>query len=79
MVIKAKVNTNNTIVVTKQNVPGMSTLKNLTDVDATTLEDGSVLMYEASANKFKVTTDISLTGTNYVSGGNFQENKKWQQ
>jgi len=71
MVIKAKVNTNNTIVVTKQNVPGMSTLKNLTDVDATTLEDGSVLMYEASANKFKVTTDISLTGTNYVSGGNF--------
>ncbi|MDP6583486.1 MAG: hypothetical protein QF535_02440 [Anaerolineales bacterium] len=71
MVIKAKVNTNNTIVVTKQNVPGMSTLKNLTDVDATTLEDGSVLMYEVSANKFKVTTNISLTGTNYVSGGNF--------
>ena len=71
MAISAKVNTNNTIVVTKQVVPGEALLKNLTDVDSSDLKDGSILMYRDSTKTFVTTTDLSLSGTLYVTGGNF--------
>ena len=71
MAITAKVNTNNTIVVTKQVVPGEALLKNLTDVDSSSLTDGSILIYRDSTKTFVTTTDLSLSGTNFVTGGNF--------
>jgi hypothetical protein len=60
-----------TIVVTKQNIPSETTLRGLTDVDASTLADGSVIVWKDSSSRFIVTDDISLTGSNYISGGNF--------
>ncbi len=75
----AKISDGSTIVVTKQVVPGEALLKNLTDVDSTDLKDGSILMYRDSTKTFVTTTDLSLSGTLYVTGGNFQEYNKWQQ
>ena len=60
----AKISDGSTIVVTKQVVPGEALLKNLTDVD-------SILMYRDSTKTFVTTTDLSLSGTLYVTGGNF--------
>ena len=60
-----------TIVATKVVVPGQQLLKNLTDVDSSTLDDGSILIYRNSTQTFVTTTDLSLSGTNYVIGGNF--------
>ena len=60
-----------TIVVTKVLTPGATLLKNLTDVDSQTLEDGSVLVYRESTSNFVTTTNISLTGENFMNGGNF--------
>ena len=60
-----------TIVVTKVLTPGATLLKNLTDVDSSTLEDGAVIVYRSSTANFVTTTNVSLTGTNYMNGGNF--------
>ena len=67
----AKISDGSTIVVTKQVVPGEALLRNLTDVDSTDLKDGSILMYRDSTQTFVTTTDLSLSGTLYVTGGNF--------
>ena len=67
----ASVKDGSTIVVTKQVVPGEALLKNLTDVDSSTLIDGSILIYRDSTKTFVTTTDLSLSGNNYVTGGNF--------
>lgn len=67
----ATVQDGETIVATKVVVPGQQLLKNLTDVDSSTLTDGSILMYRESTSTFVTTTDLSLSGTNYVTGGNF--------
>jgi len=67
----ASVKDGSTIVVTKQVVPGEALLKNLTDVDSSTLIDGSILIYRDSTKTFVTTTDLSLSGTLYVTGGNF--------
>ena len=37
----------------------------------TLLVDGSILIYRDSTSSFVTTTDLSLSGTNYVTGGNF--------
>ena len=60
-----------TIVVTKVLTPGATLLKNLTDVDSSTLEDGSVIVYRSSTANFVTTTNVSLTGENFMNGGNF--------
>jgi hypothetical protein len=60
-----------TIVVTKVLTPGATLLKNLTDVDSQTLEDGAVIVYRESTSNFVTTTNISLTGENFMNGGNF--------
>ena len=60
-----------TIVVTKVLTPGATLLKNLTDVDSQTLEDGAVIVYRESTSNLVTTTNISLTGENFMNGGNF--------
>ena len=60
-----------TIVVTKVLTPGATLLKNLTDVDSQTQEDGAVIVYRESTSNFVTTTNISLTGENFMNGGNF--------
>ena len=60
-----------TIVVTKVLTPGATLLKNLTDVDSQTLEDGAIIVYRESTSNFVTTTNISLTGENFMNGGNF--------
>ena len=50
---------------------GATLLKNLTDVDSSTLEDGAVIVYRESTSNFVTTTNISLSGTTYMNGGNF--------
>lgn len=56
-------------------VPSASVAKNLTslnDVNATTLEDGSILQYDATSRKFVTRTDIKTqSGTLKLNGGNF--------
>ena len=47
-------------------------LTSLTDVNATTLEDGSILQYDATSEKFVTRTDIKTErGTLKLNGGNF--------
>ena len=60
-----------TIVVTKVLTPGATLLKNLTDVDSQSLEDCAVIVYRESTANFVTTTNISLTGENFMNGGNF--------
>ena len=67
----ATVQDGETIVATKVVVPGQQLLRNLTDVDSSSLTDGSILIYRDSTSSFVTTTDLSLSGTNYVTGGNF--------
>jgi len=56
-------------------VPSASVSNNLTslnDVNATTLEDGSILQYDATSRKFITRTNIqTLSGTLKLNGGNF--------
>ena len=67
----ATVQDGETIVVTKVLTPGATLLKNLTDVDSQTLEDGAVIVYRESTANFVTSTNISLSGTNFMNGGNF--------
>ena len=61
-----------TIVATKVVVPGQQLLKNLTDVDASVLSDGSMIIYDKPNKKFKTTTSIETdTGTIVFNGGVF--------
>ena len=49
-----------------------SNLTSLNDVNATTLEDGSILQYDATSRKFTTRTNIqTLSGTLKLNGGNF--------
>jgi hypothetical protein len=51
---------------------GASMLQNLSDVDASVLSDGSMIIYDEPNKKFKTTTSIeSNTGTIIFNGGNF--------
>jgi len=53
-------------------VTSASSLKNLSDVNASTLEDGALLQYDASSEKFVTKTTIETnTGTLIFNGGNF--------
>ena len=67
----ATVQDGDTIVATKVLVPGTQTMITLPDVDATTLNVGSVIVYNATTSTFVVTDNVSNTGTNYINGGTF--------
>ena len=52
---------------------GASMLQNLSDVDASVLSDGSMIIYDKPNKKFKTTTSIETdTGTIVFNGGVFQ-------
>jgi len=57
---------------TNVQVTSASSLRNLSDVNASTLEDGALLQYDASSEKFVTKTTIETnTGTLIFNGGNF--------
>tara|TARA_B100001996_G_C18612729_1_gene574416 strand:- start:501 stop:761 length:261 start_codon:yes stop_codon:yes gene_type:complete len=62
-----------TNIVVKAGAEAATTIVNLTDVDATTVGDGSILMYNGTTNKFTTTTTIepAAGGTITINGGNF--------
>jgi hypothetical protein len=50
----------------------LSTLRNLSDVDSSTLDDGALLQYDAASEKFKTRTELdTTTGTLVFNGGSF--------
>ena len=54
------------------NVDGVTQLRGMTDVNAATLEDGALLQYDATSDKFITKTEISTeTGTITFNGGSF--------
>lgn len=51
---------------------GSTLLRNLTDVDSSTLSDGALLQYDAASEKFKTRTELDTqTGTLIFNGGSF--------
>ena len=53
-------------------VSNVNRLRNLTDVDSSTLTDGALLQYDAPSDKFVTKTTIETnTGTIIFNGGNF--------
>ena len=56
--------------VTRVVVPSTNSLSQLTDVDITTLNDGSVLQYNTSSTAWEAKTGI--TSGMILNGGNFQ-------
>ena len=77
MAITAKINSNTSagpqrVSVTIPSATAAQTFKALNDVNVTTLEDGALIQYDASTDKFITKTTISTdTGTLKLSGGNF--------
>jgi len=54
------------------NVAGVTQLRGMTDVNASTLEDGALLQYDSASDKFVTKTTLeSTTGTLKFNGGNF--------
>lgn len=75
--IRANINSNTStgpqqVSVQLPSAAAAQSLRNLSDVDVTTLEDGALIQYDASSSKFKTRTSIeTTTGTLKFSGGNF--------
>jgi hypothetical protein len=47
-------------------------LRSLTDVDSSTLDDGALIQYDASSDKFTTRNELDTTsGTLVFNGGNF--------
>ena len=54
------------------NVDGVTQLRGMTDVNAATLEDGALLQYDATSDKFVTRTELSTTtGSITFNGGSF--------
>ena len=76
-VVKARINSNNSsgpqqVSVTIPSATAAQTFKALNDVNVTTLEDGALIQYDATSDKFITNTTIeTTTGTLKLSGGNF--------
>ena len=73
---KAKIYSTNSsptqVSVTVPSAGTASTLTGLNDVNATSLEDGAILQYDASSNKFITRNQINTTpGKLDLNGGNF--------
>jgi len=74
MAVTARINLPGTqkVSVTVPSASLKSKLTSLTDVNATTLEDGSILQYDATSDKFITRTNIKTErGTLKLNGGNF--------
>ena len=77
MAITAKINSNTSagpqrVSVTVPSATAAQTFKSLNDVNVTTLEDGALIQYDASTDKFVTKTTIeTTTGSLRLSGGNF--------
>jgi len=76
-VVKARINSNTSsgpqqVSVTIPSASAAQTFKALNDVNVTTLEDGALIQYDATSDKFITKTTIeTTTGTLKLSGGNF--------
>jgi len=76
-VVRAKINSNTSngpkqVSVTVPSASAAQSFRNLNDVDVSTLEDGALIQYNASSNKFETKTEISTeTGTITFNGGAF--------
>jgi hypothetical protein len=54
------------------NVDGVRQLRNLTDVNASSLTDGALIQYDASTDKFTTRNELNTeTGPITFNGGNF--------
>lgn len=77
MSLIAKINSNTSagpqlVSISVPSVRSAQTFKALNDVNVTTLEDGALIQYDASTDKFITKTTITTdTGTLRLSGGNF--------
>ena len=75
--LRAQINSNNSsgpkqVSVTVPSAGDTSTFKQLNDVNATSLEDGALIQYDAATDKFITKINITTeTGTLRLSGGNF--------
>ena len=59
---------------TNVNITNVNRLRSLSDVDSSSLDDGALLQYDASSDKFKTRNELDTTsGTLVFNGGNFQE------
>jgi len=76
-VVKARINSNTSsgpqqVSVTIPSASAAQTFKALNDVNVTTLEDGALIQYDATSDKFVTKTIIeTTTGSLRLSGGNF--------
>ena len=48
-----------------------ATLQQISNIDSTNLEDGSVLQYNSTSAKFVAVNDLHNTGSFTINGGNF--------
>ena len=74
--LSANINKNNAgaqqVSVQTPSVTSVNTFKSLSDVNATTLEDGALIQYDAATEKFVTRNQLeTTTGTLKFSGGNF--------
>lgn len=73
----AKINTSTSsgpqqVSVTVPSISSSNTFRSLTDVNATTLDDGSLIQYDAASDKFITKSTIeTTTGTLKFNGGYF--------
>ena len=76
-VVKAKINSNNSsgpqrVSVTLPSGAAAQTLRNLSDVNTTTLNDGALLQYDSTTDKFITRNELNTeTGPIRFNGGNF--------
>ncbi len=57
---------------TNVSVTNVNRLRSLTDVDSSTLDDGALIQYDASSDKFTTRNELDTTsGTLVFNGGNF--------
>ena len=74
--LSANINKNNAgaqqVSVQTPTINSVNTLKSLTDVNATTLNDGALIQYDAATEKFITRNELnSTTGPIKFNGGNF--------
>ena len=62
-------------VTVKAGAQAATTIDGLNDVDASSVTDGSILMFNSATSKFTTTNNIEpqTGGTITINGGNFQE------
>ena len=78
--LRASLSQANTSQVVRVTVPGpkgdagdlsTATLQQISNIDSTNLEDGSVLQYNSTSAKFVAVNDLHNTGSFTINGGNF--------